>query len=151
MGLEFDNNTNATLVPKFYQKRVDIGNNEELFLNLWDTIGQEEFRKLNEIFFLNTDCVVLGYAVTNRYSFDVIKNYWYPRIKELNICNLIYLVGNKIDLFEQREVGTEEAIKYAEPLNLRFYEVSCCTKEGLNKFYNDLVNNILELYISKTQ
>ena len=51
---------------------------------------------------------------------------------------------------DRREVSKEEAIEYAEKEKLRFFEISCYTKEGLNEFYNDLMNHILELYIAKT-
>ena len=37
-----------TLSYDFVTKRVDIGNNEELFLNLWDTVGRKEFREINK-------------------------------------------------------------------------------------------------------
>ena len=150
MGEKFNEDEHTTSTCSFTQKHVDIGNNEELILDLWDTIGQEEYRRLVIIFLNNIDCVVLGYDVTNKFSFEAIKDYWYPKIKELNLCNLIYLIGNQIDLVDKREVSKEEAIKYAESVNLRFFEISCKTKEGLNIFYNDLVNQILELYIAKT-
>ena len=64
---------------------------------------------------------------------------------------MIYLVGNKVDLYDRREVSEEEVIQYAESLNLRYFEISCKTDIGLNEFYNDLVNHIKELYIAKTK
>ena len=129
---------------------MDIGNNEELILELWDTIGQEAYRAVTKIFLKNIDCVVLGYDITSRQSFNSIE-YWHQAIKDVNLCNLIYLVGNKIDLYDRREVSEEEAIQYAESLNLRYFEISCKTDIGLNEFYNDLVNHIKELYIAKTK
>ena len=51
---------------------------------------------------------------------------------------------------DRREVSKEEAIEYAEKEKLRFFEISCYIKEGLNEFYNDLVNQIRELYNSNT-
>ena len=150
MGIEFDEHIYSTMNCSFNAKRVDIGNNEELILNLWDTIGQEKFRALTKLFLRDSDCVVLGYEVTNKNTFEAIKNYWCHTVKDDLSCKLIYLVGNKIDLYDRREVSKEEAIEYAEKEKLRFFEISCKTKEGLNEFYNDLVNHILELYIAQT-
>ena len=148
IGGGFDPHIPSTNACGFIAKHVDIGNNEELILNLWDTIGQEKFRQLTKLFLKDSDCVVLGYEVTKKCSFEEITNYWCNTIKEYLGCNLIYLVGNKIDLFDRREVSKEEGIEYAEKEKLRFFEISCKTKEGINEFYNDLVNQILELYIA---
>ena len=97
MGIEFDENINSTMTCRFEAKHVDIGNKEELILNLWDTIGQEKIRQITKIFLKDSDCVVLGYDVTNKRTFEEIKNYWYPYIKDNLECKLIYLVGNKIE------------------------------------------------------
>ena len=150
MGIDYDEHIYSTMHCSFNAKRVDIGNNEELILNLWDTIGQEKFRALTKLFLRDSDCVVLGYEVTNKNTFEAIKNYWCHTVKDDLSCKLIYLVGNKIDLYDRREVSKEEAIEYAEKEKLRFFEISCKTKEGLNEFYNDLVNHILEIYIAQT-
>ena len=56
----------------------------------------------------NTDCFVLGFDVTNKNSFDEIK-FWYSLAKENADVNLMYLIGNKIDLFDGREVSEDEA------------------------------------------
>ena len=146
MGKDFDENMDSNTTCRYEFKHVDIGNKEELILNLWDTIGQEKIRLITKLFLKNSDCVVLGYEVTNKRSFEEIKNYWYPLIKDWLECDLIYLVGNKIDLNDRREVSKEEANEYAKSLNLRFFEISCKTKEGLNEFYTDLVNQLIELY-----
>ena len=150
MKFEFKEKINSTTACSYTQKHVDIGNNKELILQLWDTIGQEKFRFLVKVYLFNIDCVVLGYDITSSQSFKEV-NYWYQTIKEQKLCNLIYLVGNKIDLDDRRKVREEEAIKYAESRNLRFFEVSCKTDAGLNAFYDDLVNHILELYKARTK
>ena len=149
MGIDFNENINSTNSAHYESKHVDIGNKEKLILNFWDTVGQEKYRSLTNIFLKDSDCVVLGYEVINKHTFEEIKNYWYPLIKDYLGCNLIYLVGNKIDLYERREVSKEEANEYAKSVNLRFFEISCKTKGGLNEFYNDLVNQILELYLEQ--
>ena len=149
VGIDFNENMESSTTCRYEIKHVDIGNKEELILNLWDTMGQEKLKILTKLFLKDSDCVILGYEVINKHTFEEIKNYWYPLIKDYLGCKLIYLVGNKIDLYERREVSKEEANEYAKSLNLRFFEISCKTKDGLNEFYNDLVNQILELYIAQ--
>ena len=127
-------------------KYVDRGNNKNIILDLIDTAGQERFRSIAEKNIKYGDCIVLGYDITRKSSFESIKDYWCHTVKDILGSNaLIYLVGNKIDLNVSRQVSKEEAIEYAEKEKLRFFEISCYTKEGLNEFYNDLVNQISEL------
>ena len=53
------------------------------------------------------------------------------------------MIGNKKDLESKREVSEEEAIDYAEENNLRFFEISCKTGEGIEEFLDDLVYNLI--------
>ena len=111
-------------------------------LELWDTIGQEKYRSLTKIFLANTDCFVLGFDITNKSSFDDVKN-WYSLAKESTDVNLMYLIGNKIDLFDRQQVTEDEAKKLAVEYNLRYFETSCLTGSGIQEFINDLANEII--------
>ena len=109
-----------------------------------DTPGQEKYRALIRIFMRDLDCVVIGYDITNKNSFEEAKEYWYNLVKEVTNCNLIYFIANKIDLYEQEEVRIEEAIEFAEEENLRFFIISCLTGEGIKEFLDDLILNLIK-------
>ena len=49
---------------------------------IWDTAGQEKFRAVNRLFYQNAAVCILVYDVTNRISFEAIKNFWVKDIKE---------------------------------------------------------------------
>jgi Ras-related protein Rab-8A len=55
---------------------------KKLNLQLWDTAGQENYRGLTKIFYKDAKIIILVYDVTNKRSFEEIKNYWYSQIKE---------------------------------------------------------------------
>ena len=107
-------------------------------------MGQNCFRDLVKIFLANSICFVIGYDINNKKNFEEAKNFWYPLVKERGECNLIYLIGNKIDLNERREVEREEAIEFAKSENLRFFEISCKTGQGIKDFYGDLIHYVLQ-------
>ena len=127
-------------------KHVDIGNNEEIILQLWDSPGHESYRGLIPIILKNAVCIILGYDITREETFKEIKDYFCPTIKERCPCELKYLIGNKIDLKDNRQVSKEEGIEFAKAEGFIFFEISCSTNEGIDEFYNDLINNLIKLH-----
>lgn len=70
------------------------------------------------------------YDVTKRESY-VRAEKWIQELKEKAPKNIIvYLIGNKIDLVEERTVSTEEGKELAEVFQLEFIETSA--KENIN-------------------
>ncbi len=56
----------------------------------------------------------------------------------------MYLIGNKIDLFDRREVTEDDAKKLAMEYNLRYFEISCLTGSGIQEIIKDLANEIIK-------
>lgn len=57
----------------------------------------------------------------------------------------VLLVGNKIDLEEQRQVSTEEGKAFAKKENLNFLEISAKDFKKVELAFNQLAENILKL------
>ena len=125
--------------------KLVLKNGKQISLILYDTTGKERFRAVTFQILKekNIDFVVLGYDITNKGSFDSLPR-WLNSIIENTTkkVKLIYLIGNKIDLKESRVVSKEDGERFAENFNLRFFEVSCKTGEGIEEFLNDLKNEI---------
>ena len=85
---EFNSNQFSTIGSSYVEKIIKIGNNKKIKLEIWDTAGQEQFRALAQAFYRNTDVCILVYDVTNKYTFEEIKNYWIKDIKENNNDNI---------------------------------------------------------------
>ena len=109
---KFEENTQSTLACGNLQKEIKLKNGNTIMLTIWDTMGQEKFRQIVQLFLIDSDCVIFGYDITNKKSFDSIQNYWYPMTKENISPNLIYLLANKIDLSNNEIVNEEMAKKY---------------------------------------
>ena len=113
-------------------------------MNFRDLPNQEKFKPFIEKYLTSADCVIIGYDINNKTNFEEAKNNWYLEAKKIKEFKLMYFIGNKIDLNEFREVDKEEANEFAKSNNLRFFEISCKTGEGIEEFYNDLVLNLLK-------
>ena len=59
---------------------------------------------------------MLGFDITNKPTFEEIRD-WYNIAKERSNANLMYLIGNKLDLYENRQVNEEDARNLANKLN----------------------------------
>ena len=53
--------------------------------NFWDTAGNEKFRPLNKIFIRSSRVLLFVYSITDKKSFDEIKEYWYKT--SIEICH----------------------------------------------------------------
>ena len=142
MGLKYKESICSTSVCCYSQLKIKLQKNKEITLNLWDTIGQEKFRSLTKLFMNDLDCVVIGYDITQKNTFEEAKRFWYKMVRENNLCDLVYFIGNKIDLYQMREVDSDEAINFAKHENIRLFEISCKNYTGINKFLDDLVYNL---------
>ena len=125
-----------------------LGN--EIKLELWDTPGQERYRSINKIFIPESHCVILVFDITNERSFREL-NYHYNLVKEyLGDSPIIFLVANKIDLFEEQEVLDEEAAIFAKGRNMQFFRVSAKTGEGVDFLMENILKSLTEKFILKS-
>jgi Ras-related protein Rab-2A len=101
-----------------------------LKLQVWDTGGQEIYQSLISNFYRNSSLAFMVYAINDKDSFEHIDN-WLKEIKHQSNPDVkIFLIGNKCDLIEGREVSYEEGEKYYKNFDLNaFYEVSAKTGE----------------------
>ena len=56
--------------------------NQIIKFEIWDTAGQEKYRSLTQIFYKDASIAILVYDITNKSSFNEMKDYWYNQIKE---------------------------------------------------------------------
>ena len=135
----------AELLNKIIQTKFG-----EIKLKLWDAAGQDRFKTISILYMKDSKCIILGYDVTDRESFESIKGLygWYNIIKDnIDINNvLIYLVGNKIDLVEKRVISDEEGKSLANDLNMKYFSVSAKTGEGVDILLDDIVNSLLNKF-----
>ena len=84
----------------------------------------------------------MGYDITDRESFDSIKNFYFPEAKmNLNKDIKYYLIGNKFDLEEERQVQKEEAEKFANENGFPFFEVSTYNYYNIKELLSDFISN----------
>ena len=144
IGKEFNDHQESTISVSYGTKMIKTSYGE-IKLDLWDVAGRERCRSLIRLFCKGSDCVVFGYGVDSKRSLDEIKDFYqiiYEELGNLPLLPLLYLVGNKIDLLPDREVTKEEGENYAKKYNMKYYEVSAKTGEGVNELIEDISNSL---------
>ena len=124
-------------------KKIKMQNGEEINVKITDTAGQERYQSIAKNYIKKANGILLVYDITNKESFQNVFM-WGMEIKDKSEDSKpIILIGNKIDLEDQRCVTKEEGEKLAGNYcdgGIKFYETSCKTGENVNEAINDLVN-----------
>ncbi|MFX0134961.1 MAG: GTP-binding protein [Candidatus Hodarchaeota archaeon] len=112
-------------------------------LNIWDTGGQEAYGGLRKMYYKEARGCLVVFDVTNAESFDHVPKW----IDELygNIGPVpVLLVGNKIDLEDQRKIATDTAKKFAKEKGYLYIETSALTGENVVDAFTKLAKLIYE-------
>jgi Ras-related protein Rab-6A len=131
---KFEADYQATIGLDFHSKNVTInGNNIRLLL--YDTAGQEKFKSLIPMYIRDANIILVVYDITNRDTFTHTEH-WVNETKDLKRDDAIFvLVGNKIDLEENRVVTKKEAEDFATEKGFLFHEVSAKTGEQVQELF----------------
>ena len=120
-----------------YKTKIININDMNISLQIWDTAGQERFRSLAKSFMKDADGILFVYDITNKKSFDNIKN-WIKRTEDVNDSFQKIIVGNKSDLENKREVKKETLEKFCNTGNLKGIEMSAKLGINVNEAFNIL-------------
>ncbi len=114
----------TTIGIDYATKMQKLNNGTEISFQIWDTAGQERFNSLTNKLYKSANGLILVYDITSIKSFENI-NKWLETIKRENNKNVkLLLVGNKIDLENQREVNFNQIKEFSENYGIDFIEIS---------------------------
>ena len=122
-------------------KNISI-KDRKIRIQLWDTAGQEAYRSITRSYYKSAACVFIVYDISDKKSFNDVE-IWLKDCREICFKSvLIYLIGNKNDLEDKRQVTTEEGKQFADENNLKFYETSALNGNNIEEIF---VNSATDL------
>ena len=102
----------STIGLDYKFKDVTLDNEKTVKVQIWDTAGQDRFRSITRNYYKGAHGIIVIYDVTNRKTFENVKN-WIKQIKEeVSTKVSINLVGNKIDDKDNKKVTEEESNRH---------------------------------------
>ena len=143
IGLEFKDKIESTQSSNIMQKKMII-NGKTYTINLWDTIGQEQYRSLTNLFMKGAKIVIFVYDITRKETFDQLE-FWINNTKEvLGDKPILGIVGNKSDLYVKEAVKEDFAEEYAEKKGISFSLTSAKTPKTFSYFLEELVKKYID-------
>ena len=105
-------------------------------LRLWDTAGSERFRSVTKGYYSNSCCAIIVYDITDENSFKSVKD-WIEDCQTYasKYINLV-LVGNKIDLEQERKISKEDGLELATEYGMEFFEASAKTGKNIEDIFS---------------
>jgi len=161
----------SSIVRRFVEKKFSLDYRSTLGLNvithsmnfygnevnfmLWDLGGQAYFKRFRKTYYMGTQAAFIVFDVCQRETFENVK-VWYKELEDFldNKSIPIVIVGNKIDLTDQRSVQYKEGMLLVDELsqqssngNFSYIETSALTGENIG----DAFSLIAYHYISKSK
>jgi len=116
----------------------DMGKDITVNLMIWDIAGQPQFYMLHRPYFNGADGMMLIYDITRSSSFSNINNWWSTSVKYGLSSIPRILIGNKIDLNDERKIILPMAEHLSEKIGTQFFETSALTGENEKSIFQKI-------------
>ncbi|CDW87990.1 ras-related protein rab-10 [Stylonychia lemnae] len=145
---KFTNQHIKTLGVDFIQTQYKKG--EQSFdVKIWDTAGQERFKTITYQFYRQANGMIIAFDITNLESFENVKTWMNSIYKHADPSIAKVLVGNKIDLEEQRVVTKAEATKIAQEHGMDYFETSARDNINIQELLQYIMDKVYDNLYSK--
>jgi small GTP-binding protein len=113
-------------------------NDKTFNLQVWDTAGQEMYRALVPVYLRATEGAIVVYDITDRESFNSLGRWCDVLNETVGPETVVFIVANKMDLFERAVVKEEEGMAYAEVHKATFFKASAITGQGIDEIFQTM-------------
>lgn len=139
----FESMHDLTIGVEFGARVVSI-NGQEVKLQIWDTAGQDSFRSITRSYYRGAVGALVVFDVTKRESFEHMQMWIDDANAHSHTPITMMLVGNKIDLENQRVVSKEEAEEFARKKGISYIEASAKTAENVDSAFIQTAQTIFK-------
>ena len=123
-----------------------IVDNKKVKLQLWDTAGHERFRTITTSYYRGAHGIVTVFDLTERETFEHVEK-WLDEINKYAKENVMrFLIGNKSDLVDKRQVTYEEVRVLANKLDIYYVETSAKNNINVTEFFRIATQDYLNKY-----
>lgn len=107
--------------------------------NVWDTAGQEKFGGLRDGYYIQGQCAIIMFDVTNRTTYKNVQN-WHRDLTRVCENIPIVLVGNKVDIKDRRVKAKN--ITFHRKKSIPYYDISAKSNYNFDKPFLTLLRQL---------
>ena len=139
---DFEEKYTPTIGLSIYEKELQFSKTLKTTFYFFDMGGLKSFAKIRRNFYNDTQAVLILF---DTFRLETLENI-YEWIEEahhfIKGSNIPYfLIGNKIDLVENRDNLKNKAADLIKATNLRYFKTSALTGEGIDELFMYLALN----------
>ena len=140
---DFPGNIMSSIGVDFKTKQIDL-DDRLIKLQIWDTAGHEKFRTITTSYYKSAHAIIILYDITQKASFDHIRN-WLTEIDKFGKQGVLkVIVGNKLDMENNRKITKEVAENLALKYGIKLWEVSAKDNTNIEEMFLDTIKTLLE-------
>uniref|UniRef100_A0A6B2LK41 Uncharacterized protein n=1 Tax=Arcella intermedia TaxID=1963864 RepID=A0A6B2LK41_9EUKA len=127
-----------------YRKQVNI-DGTPLMLDILDTASNDEWGyNYREAYMRSCDGFIFIFSLTSRQTLDYLSGERDKCLRVRDVDEIPHvLVGNKMDLVGERQVGRDECQEMASNWGCPYYEISAKTREGVVDSMEGVVREVI--------
>jgi small GTP-binding protein len=116
-------------------------------LQIWDTAGQERYRALGPLYYRHAAAALAVFDLTSRESFVALPGWVGAFHAVAGPAALVFVVGNKGDLADNRQVAAGEALEWAAGAgrNYPYCETSAKTGQGVAALFQAVADAVARM------
>ncbi|MHA1785975.1 MAG: GTP-binding protein [Candidatus Helarchaeota archaeon] len=133
----------STIGVNIMTKNYNLMENLTIKFSIFDIAGQKYFRKVRKQYYRGSQAIIYVYDVTRKETLDGIKK-WRDDVESVlegqELKSL--LIGNKIDLENQRQVDMMEGKSFADEMGLPYIETSAKNGTNVDKAFGRIATKL---------
>ena len=140
---EFSPDHEFTIGVEFGAKTISV-NNRVIKLQIWDTAGQEQFRAVTRSYYRSSAAALVIFDTTRKETFRSVARWVEDVRNNSNKDVVLVLIGNKVDLVQERMVSRNEAAKLSQDFGMLYLQTSALRQDNVERAFVWPAGNILD-------
>lgn len=143
----FKEDLKSTIGTNFMTKTMNVGTSGVQLL-IFDIGAQKIFSSMRVKYFQGSNAAIAVYDVTSRESLHALPE-WIISVKDVCGNIPIIIVGNKVDLIDERAVLRSDAEALADRFNCMYDEASAKTGDSVEAVFEKIASACMEAIIDE--